>query len=71
MDTYPVTFAVDYPERPLDRLTTFFRIFTVIPIAIVITAITGFTTSYDDVGEHDRHGHDRGHRAARSSRPCC
>jgi Domain of unknown function (DUF4389) len=51
MDTYPVTFAVDYPERPLDRLTTFFRIFTVIPIAIVITAITGFTTSYDDVGE--------------------
>ena len=50
-DTYPVTFAVDYPERSLDRLTTFFRIFTVIPIAIVITAITGFSTSYEDVGE--------------------
>ena len=36
MDTYPVNFAVDYPERELNRLTTFFRIFTVIPIAIVI-----------------------------------
>jgi hypothetical protein len=30
-----VTFAVDYPDRELNRLTTFFRIFTVIPIAIV------------------------------------
>ena len=51
MDTYPVTFAVEYPDRPLDRLTTFFRIFTVIPIAIVMAAITGFSTSYDDVGD--------------------
>jgi hypothetical protein len=42
---------VDYPERSLNRLTTFFRIFTVIPIAIVITAITGFSTSYEDVGD--------------------
>ncbi|MDX6608399.1 MAG: hypothetical protein QOF85_324 [Solirubrobacterales bacterium] len=33
--SYPVTFSVDYPERELNRLTTFFRIFTVIPIAIV------------------------------------
>ncbi len=32
---YPVTFSVEYPDRPLNRLTTFFRIFTVIPIAIV------------------------------------
>ena len=30
---YPVTFSVDYPDRKLNRLTTFFRIFTVIPIA--------------------------------------
>ena len=34
-DDYPVRFAVDYPDRDLDRLTTAFRIFTVIPIAIV------------------------------------
>jgi hypothetical protein len=43
---YPVTFAVDYPDRQLNRLTTFFRIFTVIPIAIVMSAITGFSTEY-------------------------
>ena len=30
---YPVQFSVDYPDRPLNRLTTFFRIFVVIPIA--------------------------------------
>ena len=43
---YPVTFSVEYPDRELNRLTTFFRILTVIPIAIVMTAITGFSTSY-------------------------
>jgi hypothetical protein len=38
---YPVTFSVDYPERKLNRLTTFFRIFTVIPIAIVAELLPG------------------------------
>jgi Domain of unknown function (DUF4389) len=33
---YPVTFSVDDPERDLNRLTTFFRIFTVIPIFIIV-----------------------------------
>jgi hypothetical protein len=42
-DPYPVTLDVDYPDRPLDRLTTAFRIFTVIPIAIVLGAIGGYT----------------------------
>ena len=41
--TYPVQFAVDYPDRPLGRLTTFFRIFMVIPIAIVLGAVAGGT----------------------------
>jgi hypothetical protein len=39
--SYPVTFSVDYPERKLNRLTTFFRIFTVIPIAIVAGLLPG------------------------------
>jgi len=39
--SYPVTFSVDYPERKLNRLTTFFRIFTVIPIAIVSGLLPG------------------------------
>ena len=42
-DDHPVQFAVDYPDRPLDRLTTAFRIFTVIPIAIVLGTIGGYT----------------------------
>ena len=35
-DEHPVRFSVDYPDRPLNRLTTAFRVFTVIPIAIVL-----------------------------------
>jgi len=38
---YPVQLSVDYPDRPLNRLTTFFRIFTAIPIFIVLAAISG------------------------------
>ena len=38
---YPVRFSVDYPDRALDRLTTAFRIFTVIPIAIVLGTVSG------------------------------
>jgi hypothetical protein len=34
---------VDYPARPLDRLRTAFRIFTVIPIAIVLATVAGST----------------------------
>jgi hypothetical protein len=45
---YPVTFSVDYPERQLNRLTTFFRIFTVIPIAIVLELLPG--SSIDHYG---------------------
>ena len=38
---YPVNLTIDYPDRALNRLTTFFRIFTVIPIAIILGLITG------------------------------
>ncbi len=40
---YPVEFSVDYPDRSLDRLTTFFRIFTAIPICIVLAGVSGGT----------------------------
>jgi hypothetical protein len=40
---YPVRFSVDYPGRPLDRLSTAFRIFLVIPIAVVAGAVSGGT----------------------------
>jgi hypothetical protein len=39
VSNYPVTFDVDYPARPLNRLTTAFRIFVAIPILIVIGAL--------------------------------
>ncbi len=40
---YPVQFSVDYPGRPLNRLSTAFRIVLVIPIAIVLGAVSGGT----------------------------
>jgi hypothetical protein len=40
-ESYPVRFSVDYPDRPLDRLTTAFRIFVAIPIVIVLTTVSG------------------------------
>src|SRR5258705_8593788 len=40
-DIYPVTLSVDYPDRQLNRLTTFFRIFVAIPILIVLDAVGG------------------------------
>jgi Domain of unknown function (DUF4389) len=39
--SYPVQYSVDYPDRPLNRLTTFFRLIVVIPIAIVLTLVEG------------------------------
>jgi hypothetical protein len=41
--SYPVQLSIDYPDRPLNRLTSFFRIFTVIPIAIVLGTVSGGT----------------------------
>jgi hypothetical protein len=47
---YPVKFAVEYPDRPLNRLTSFFRIFVIIPIGIVLGAVSGGT--WQSAGNH-------------------
>ena len=47
---YPVHFAVEYPDRPLNRLTSFFRIFVIIPILIVLGTISG--GSSESTGSH-------------------
>jgi hypothetical protein len=39
--TYPVHFSVDYPDRPLNRVTTLLRIFVAIPILIVLGSVSG------------------------------
>lgn len=41
LTTYPVQFSVDFPDRPLNRMATAFRIFMIIPIAIVLGAVSG------------------------------
>jgi hypothetical protein len=38
---YPLTFSVDYPDRSLNGISTAFRIFTIIPIAILAATIEG------------------------------
>ena len=43
---YPMNLSIDYPDRPLNRLTTFFRIFMFIPIFIIVSTITGGSASW-------------------------
>lgn len=44
--SHPVRFAVDYPDRPLNRLTSAFRLFAAIPILALLVAVSGgFTWS--------------------------
>ncbi len=51
VSSYPVQFDVDFPSRPLDRLSTAFRFIVAIPIVIVLTALSG--EAFRD-GNHDR-----------------
>ncbi len=39
--SYPVRLSIDYPDRDLNRLTTFFRIIVAIPILVVLAAVSG------------------------------
>jgi hypothetical protein len=38
---YPITFAVDYPDRQLNRLSSAFRIIAAIPILVVLGTVSG------------------------------
>lgn len=38
---YPVSLSVDYPDRELNRLTSFFRVITIIPIAVLLCLVNG------------------------------
>src|SRR2546421_8803116 len=40
---YPVQFDVDFPSRPLGRVSTAFRFLIAIPIVVVLTMLTGET----------------------------
>jgi Domain of unknown function (DUF4389) len=38
---FPAALEIDYPDRELDRVTTFFRLFAAIPIMIVLGLVSG------------------------------
>ena len=40
VSSYPVQFDVDYPSKPLNRLTTAFRLLVAIPIIVVLTMLS-------------------------------
>ena len=48
--THPIQFSVDYPDRSLDRLSTFFRIFAAIPILVVLGSVSGATWRWTTEG---------------------
>jgi hypothetical protein len=37
----PIRLSVDYPDRQLNRMTTFFRLFVALPILIVLGSVSG------------------------------
>ncbi|HEY7033126.1 MAG TPA: hypothetical protein VH482_17435 [Thermomicrobiales bacterium] len=45
--SYPFRFSIDYPDRPLSRLTTLFRPFVAMPILIVLGAVSGGTSQWN------------------------
>ena len=50
---YPVQLSIDYPNRDLNKLTTFFRLFAVIPIAIILGLLGGSNMGAEMVSEWD------------------
>ena len=44
---YPLTFRVDYPDKPLNRLTTVFRFLWIIPICVIATLLTSGSISIE------------------------
>jgi hypothetical protein len=47
-DGHPIRFAVDYPDRKLNRLSTAFRVFIAIPIVIVLASLEGWSGQWGD-----------------------
>ena len=39
--TYPISLSIDYPDKKMNRITTFFRLLTAIPIFIIFGLVAG------------------------------
>ena len=48
---YPASLEIDYPDGPLDRLTSFFRPLTFIPIGILLALVSGPTALNEPSGD--------------------
>ena len=49
-DPYPVQLDVEYPERPLNRVTTFFRLLLAIPVLILLELFVQSASSFSTDG---------------------
>ncbi len=45
---YPIRLSIDYPDRKLNRLTSFFRIFMAIPILIILYLVMGLSSGWGE-----------------------
>ncbi len=54
-DDYPLTFAVDYPDRDLDRVSTAFRLVLMLPIVILAGALEGGSFASGAAGTEARY----------------
>ena len=48
---YPVEFAVEYPDRQLNRVSSFFRIFAAIPILFLLGTVSGWAWDSETVNQ--------------------
>ncbi len=47
---YPVSLSIDYPDRKLNKLSSFFRVFAAIPILIILSLVIGATYQWGGGG---------------------
>ncbi|MBI2860607.1 MAG: DUF4389 domain-containing protein [Chloroflexi bacterium] len=45
--SYPAALSIDYPDRPLNRLTSFFRLFVIIPIFIILSLLSSASFQWE------------------------
>ena len=50
---YPASLAIHYPDRPLNRLTTGLRMFTLVPIAIILALVNSGTIDFSGMNGWD------------------
>lgn len=56
---YPVNLSINYPDRELNRLTTFFRLITALPILVILGLLIG-TSASQDGGDSTRYQYAAG-----------